>query len=158
MVVYEVGGTRLKNITRRYAGGLETPPGPPRRVDVSNPLTAYTLGPAWYPLAGNHRWMPRRATLRLGGPRSAAERLYVSGYCPAFLLAQGPLGMTVSADGEPLSTVSVTRGDAQFRFDFPLPAWLTGRPEVEIEIRLDRITRAPDGRELGLVFGVFEIR
>jgi len=158
MVVYEVAGRRLKNITRRYAGGRETPPGPPRRVDVSSPLTEYALGPAWRAREARHRWMPRRATLRLGGPRSAAERLYVSGYCPAFLLAPGPLGMTVSADGEPLSTVSITRGDARFQFDFPLPARLAGRPEVELEIRLDRVSRAADGRELGLVFGVFEIR
>ncbi len=160
LVVYDTGGPRLRNITRLYTETLGVPPGrAPRRVDVGNPLTGYLLGPTWYPHEGDHVWMPQRATLRLGGPRSASERLYLSGYCPAFLLQPGPLEMTLSAAGEKLATVPVTQGDAHFRFGFPLPLRLAGQPEVEIEIRLSRTRRLTgDGRDLGLVFGVFEIR
>jgi len=158
IVVYETGGPRLRNVTRRYAAQLTAPPGrAPRRVDVSLPLTAYVLGPTWYPPEANHRWMPQRATLRLGGPRTTSERLHISGYCPASLLQSGPLEMTVGADGAPLSTVRITRGDAAFHFDFALPSRLLGRPGMEIEVRVNRTARAGD-RELGLVFGVFEVR
>ncbi len=160
VVVYEVGGPRLKNITRSYAGRLQVPPdATARRVDVSNPLAAYLLGPSWHPLSDNHRWMPERATVRLGGPRSAGEKLHVSGFCPAVLLQQGPLEMRVSAEGTPLSTVRLSRGDAHFRLDFDLPRELVGRPVVEVEIRVNRTVRHPAWKGgLGLVFGVFEIR
>lgn len=160
VVVYEAGGPRLRNVTRIYAAGLKVSPLlPPRRVDVSNPLAAHLLGPTWYPPGDNHRWMPQRATVRLAGPRSATERLHVSGYCPAAHLLAGPLEMTVAVEGGVLSTVPITRGDALFRFDFPLPAHWVGRPALEIEIQVNRTFRPPAGdRELGLAFGVFEIR
>jgi hypothetical protein len=160
LVVYDAAGPRLRNITRLYGETLGIPPGrAPRRVDLGNPLTGYLLGPTWYPHEGSHVWMPRRATVRVGGPRSPSERLFVSGYCPAFLLGPGPLEMTVSADGEVLGKAAVTQGDAHFRFDFGLPSRLAGRPEIEIEIRVNRThSSPPEGRELGLVFGVFEVR
>lgn len=158
MVVYAVGGPRLRNVTRLYGASLDVLPGrAPRRVDVGNPLTGYLLGPTWYPHAVNHRWMPQQATLRVGGPRSAAERLYISGHCPAAMLRSGPLEMTASADGEILSTVTITHGDAGFAFGFALPPRLLGKPVVEIEIRVNR-TQQVSGRDLGLAFGVFEIR
>jgi hypothetical protein len=160
VVVYEVGGLRLRNISRTYAARLQIPPdATARRVDVSNPLAAYLLGPSWHPLSDNHRWMPERATVRLGGPRSASEKLHVSGFCPAVLLEQGPLEMRVSVEGTPLSTVRLSRGDAHFRLDFDLPRELVGRPVVEVEIRVNRTVRHPAWKGgLGLVFGVFEIR
>jgi len=36
-------------------------------------------GPEWYAIDGNHRWMPGRATLRIGGPSAATQQLYVHG-------------------------------------------------------------------------------
>jgi len=158
LAVYQVGGARLKNVTRLYRDSLRVPRGrAPRRVDVGIPLARYLLGPTWHADEGGRRWMPRRATLRLGGPRSASDRLHVYGYCPGLLLQPGPLAITVSADGVSLATVMITRSDAPFRFDFALPGELVGRPEMEIEVQVAR-TVSVAGRELGLVFGVFEVR
>lgn len=160
LVVYDAGGPRLRNVTRLFTESMGVPPGrAPRRVDLGNPLTGYLLGPTWYPHEGNHVWMPQRATVRVGGPRSPSERLFLSGYCPAFLLRSGPLEVTVSVGGEELGTAAVTRGDAHFRLDFALPPRLAGEPEMEIEIRLNRTqVSASDNRELGLVFGVLEVK
>ena len=161
LVVYEAGGPRLRNITQSYARTFELPPrsAAPRRVDAGEPLAAPFLGPAWHDPEGGFRWMPKSATVRIGGPRSAAERLHVSGFCPGIQLAAGPIEMTVTADGEPLGVVRITKGDARFAFDFSLPAKLIGKPSMEVGITLGHTSKIPgDQREKGLVFGVFEMR
>jgi hypothetical protein len=160
LVVYAVGGPRLRNITQSYARSVVLPPSgaAPRRVDVGDPLAAFFLGPTWYSLDGLFRWMPRSATVRLAGPRSAAERLYVSGFCPGAQVAAGPIEMAITAEGELLGVARITRGDDRFAFDFSLPAKLIGRPSIEVGIALNRTTKIPgDERDNGLVFGVFEL-
>src|ERR1035437_3812262 len=74
LVVYDVRGPRLRNITAVY-GALprERESGLPLRVDAASPLTSYLLGPEWYESDGDHRWMPRRASLRLGAPSSPRQ-------------------------------------------------------------------------------------
>jgi hypothetical protein len=161
LVVYAVGGPRLRNITQSYARSVVLPPrgAAPRRVDVGDPLAAFFLGPTWYTLDGIFRWMPKSATVRVGGPRSAAERLYVSGFCPGAQVAAGPIEMAVTAEGEVLGFARITKGDDRFTFDFSLPGKLIGRPSIEVSITLNRTTKIPgDEREIGLVFGVFEVR
>jgi hypothetical protein len=78
MVVYDARGPRLRNITTAYAARpRETKL--PQRVDAASPLTSNLLGPEWYPSDGGHRWIARRATVRLGGPSAACQKLYLSG-------------------------------------------------------------------------------
>src|SRR5207237_6027817 len=69
-VVYSAAGDKLKNITGVYGttSQLHLRGEMPRRVDVANDLLAYLLGKSWYPRDGTHRWMPKQATVRLGGP------------------------------------------------------------------------------------------
>jgi hypothetical protein len=147
MVVYQAGGPRLLNVTPVYqtilgsSAALEKP----RRVDVGDPLTAPLLGPTWSGIQDAARWMAQSATIEMAGPQSPAQRLHISGYCPA-----GPAELRVRVDGKPLGSVPIRRGDAVFAFDFALPAELAGRPAVEITVET--------GREAGLSFGVFEIR
>ena len=161
LVVYRAGGPRLRNVTGAYKALVKLPPesSAPRRVEVASPLTAHLLGRTWYPIEGGFRWMPKTATVRLGGPRSAGERLYVSGYCAASLLAAGPLEMLVSVEGERYPAVRISKGDRAFEFDFSLPSKLIGRDSVEVEIQVSRTFIPPgEGRELGLAFRGFEIR
>jgi hypothetical protein len=96
--------------------------------------------------------MPRQATVRLGGPRAAGERLYLSGYSPALLLEKGPLPVSVSIDGRQVGEASVAKGVDQFHFDFALPKELLGKDSIEVAVEVGRTYG-----ELGLVFGVFEI-
>jgi hypothetical protein len=130
----------------------------PARVDVANPLTAYLLGNTWYPIDNHSRWMPRRATLRLRGPDAPGKTLSIQGYCPRRQLDAGPLPLYVTVEGVRMPEMKITHGDSQFTFDYPLPAGTVGKPEIEITVESGRVFR-PEGdtRELGLVFGVFEI-
>ena len=161
IVVYSTAGDRLKNVTSIYESmsGLQLRTETPRRVDVANDLLANLLGPTWYQKDADHRWMPKRATVRLGGPKAVSERLYLTGYCPVQQLEKGPLGVTVEVDGRKISSVSIKPGTERFDFDFPLPADLVGKESVEVAVELARTFLMPgDDRQLGVAFGVFEIR
>ena len=130
-VVYSAAGDKLKNITGVYGSTsqLHLRGETPRRVDVANDLLAYLLGKSWYPRDEQHRWMPKEATVRLGGPRTAGQRLYISGYCPAGQLEKGALPLRVQVDGKALAAVQIRPGTERFDFDFALPVDLVGDPE-----------------------------
>ena len=160
-VVYDVSGEKLRNITKQYSATAKTrfKPEPARRVDVGKSMFSGQIGAGWYQIEDGYRWMPKRASLSLGGPRSASEKLYITGYCPAAQVEQGPVNLTVFVAGEPLSTVKLKDGDARFDFSFPLPEKLLGSESIEVSLSVDRSFSAPgDPRELGAAFGVFAIR
>jgi hypothetical protein len=157
-VVYDVHGSRLRNITGQYSAGPAAFEAP-ARVDVASPLAAYLLGPQWYAAESNHRWMPGRATLRVAGPRTAGQRLYLSGYCPDEQLRQGPLAVTVNVDGLAMGARNIDAGQNAFELAFAMPAALVGKPEMRVEISVSRTFRpAADARDLGLAFGIVELR
>ena len=129
----------------------------PDRVDVADPHSAGRLSSDWYSIDQGSRWMPRRASLRMRTSGIAGQKLRVSGYCPSVAVQKGPLHMTVSVNGAAFPSASIDKPDAPFEFEFPLPAGLP--KEVEVTVEVDRtFTAPPDIRELGLTFGVFEIR
>jgi hypothetical protein len=158
MEVYDVTGPRLRNITAAYAA-LPRERRAPERVDVSNPLTAYLLGPEWYANDGTHRWMPRRATLRLGGPTAPGQQLYLRGVCSPEQLRAGPILLTVTVDGSTPVTAGIHPRSDIFDASFPLPDSVVGKSEMEVVVEVNRTFRKPpDHRDLGLAFGVFEVR
>ena len=76
---------------------------------------------------------------------------------PAAQVRSGLLGMMVTTDGKPLKPALLS--DGAFDVSFPLPPELVGKKEIEVTIRVDRTIRPPnDARDLGLSFGVVEIR
>ncbi len=156
VAVYDVTGPRLKNITSSYAAREAAKPESPapRRLDAGNPLMAYLLESGWYEIDSNHRWMGRKATVRMGGPASASEQLHLSGTC-----AGGPANVTVSVDGAALPPAHIGSGESAFDLAFAFPREAAGKPQIQLTVETDRTVRAPgDNRELGLAFGVFEIR
>jgi len=158
VVVYDVRGRRLRNITSAYA---ERPRDLrlPSSVDVANPLAAPLLGPEWYASDGNHRWMPRRATLRMAGPGAAGQKLYLRGSCPEEQLRAGPLEVTVAIDGVALRAATIRPGENSFELAYALPEAAIGLPVIEVAVEVARTFHtAADQRDLGLAFGVFEIR
>jgi len=101
--------------------------------------------------------MAQQASVRLGGPRTSAQTLHLTGYCPAEQVRSGPLTMLVSVDGKPMKPALLRLG--AFDVSFPLSPELVGKKEIEVNIRVDRTFRPPhDLRDLGLSFGVVEIR
>ena len=160
-VVYDLGRAEVQDTTAEYRAKLASRPinETAGLVDVGNPLFDHQLGPTWYANESGHRWMPQRATVTLRGPSGPREQLYVKGFCPSAALKPGPLKMQIAVDGEKLPPVSIGKPDAQFSFVFKLPPHFAGRSTVEISVELDRSFHvATDPRELGIVFGSFEIR
>jgi len=162
-VVYNADrGRPLRNVTALYRVVARTrwvEKGLPRRVDIGNAMFANQLGPEWYAIEGTYRWMPRRASVKLGGPNEPGRKLYVSGYCPARQVASGPLTLTVAVNNHTFPHVFVERGDTTFAFTFPLPDELAGIPVIEVTLEVDRTFVVPgDGRSLGLVFGEVAVR
>ncbi len=103
--------------------------------------------------------MPRFATVRLRGPRTSGEKIYISGWCPPQQIEKGPLRLHVAVAGKPLPQAIVLRADKEFQVALPLPPSLAGASAVDVAIEVDRTFSVPgDSRDLGLVFGTFEIR
>ena len=99
IVVYHAGRGPLENITRQYVPPAAAADSGPLRIDMADPLVSDHLGPGWFPLESGFRWMARTARVRMPGPRTAAQRLYVAASCPAAQVEHGPLAMTVTVDG-----------------------------------------------------------
>jgi hypothetical protein len=151
--VYDVRGGTLRNITSLYRLTLQAA-GLPLRVSVSDSLTAYLLGPGWYALDIDHRWMGKRATLRMGAPGEPGRRLYLTGYSAEAL---GQAEMKVSVDGIVLPAAAVRPGP--FAVAFGLPDSVVGKPEMQVAVEVNKTFRpSGDPRDLGLSFGVFEVR
>jgi hypothetical protein len=158
IVVYDVRGSRLRNITELYAATPQEA-SLPLRIDAASTLTSYLLGPEWYASDGDHRWMPKRATLRIAGPSAPGAKLYLRGQCPDEQLRAGPLTVTVSIDGVPLPPAAIKPGEGAFDLGFALPESVVGKKELTVTVEVPRTFRPPaDQRDLGLVFGVFEVR
>jgi hypothetical protein len=160
VVVYSVLGDHLRNITGEWTGyalyGSSRQEA--HRVEAGNPLLAYLLGPEWHRLESGVRWMPQKATVRLGGPRTPVDRLLLEGYCPDQQLTAGPLHLFVSVDGISLAKMEISRPETNFRRLLDLPPSTVGRSTVEVSIAVDRVIHEPGGRELGLVFGTIAIQ
>lgn len=160
-LVLAVSDQRVTDVTAAYSAVAKTQYAPSelRRVDVGQPGMALKLGPSWYSVEHGFRWMPDSATVRMAGPHSPAERLHVSGYAPAAVVAQGPVHLTVSIDGKKAGAVAIDKPDAPFEFDFALPAAALGKDAIEVKLSVDRTMALPgDSRRLGLIFGTLELK
>ena len=154
--VYDVRGPRLRNITETFAA-MPFDRSLPRRLEVGDPLVAELLGPEWYPIEVNHRWMPGRATLRIGGPERVGEHLHLHGYCTEDQLHSGPVAVTVTMDG--LSLPSNPVATTEFELNLPLPDSVVGKPEIHLMLEVSRTAHpAGDPRELGLAFGQIDVQ
>lgn len=157
--VFSVAGPLPIDVTPRFeAAARAAAPAWPQRVDVSIPLTDAYLHGSWYQVEGNHRWMGKQAGVLLAGPESGSAKLSVRGYCPNNALAAGPVTAHFAADNQPVGEVRLTR-EGEFTAEFPLPASTIKKASIEVTVEVDHTFRSPgDGRDLGLVFGSFEVR
>jgi hypothetical protein len=156
-VVYDASAPLLRNITEVYKA-MPRDAALPSRVDAGNPLMAAVLGPEWYANDGNHRWMPRRASLRMAAPTAPGQMLYLRGNCSEEQLRDGPLRLIVAINNDPPQAAEIRA--TSFDVKFPLPSsMIVGRPEMRVTLEVDRTFRpAGDARDLGLAFGMFEVR
>ncbi len=128
-------------------------------VDVGKPAYEQRLGPGWYRIENGYRWMGKSATVKLGGPQSATQRLQITGYCPETLLAKGPLDLTVKVNGEKAGSQTLQAPGGRFAVDLPVPAAAVGQTSITVTVEVNRTTTIPtDTRALGLIFGTFRIK
>jgi hypothetical protein len=160
-VVYGWEPPVLRNITAEYFARLRwrPPAGDPSRIDAGDPWFAAQLDDGWYDIDRGIRWMGRKAGVRLGGPRSPGSRLAVSGFCPAEQVRTQPLRVRFTVEDRPAGEILLRNGGEKFQAEFPLPPGVHGKPSVNVSVEVERTFKAPpDVRELGIVFGTFEIR
>ncbi len=160
-VVYEAGKSTLRNVTRNFVARLagESTGKAPRYVNIGSIDSTNLLGPEWHPLEENFRWMPKRATLTLGGPNSASDRLYLSVLCPKENLIQGRMSVFVTADGHSLGSTPVEVAGSGIEISFPLPRILLGKEKITLAIEAERTFRNPgDSRDLSLAVRSVAIR
>lgn len=160
IVVYRAGYGPLRNITSRYEPAASpAATSAALRLDLADPLVADRLGPDWYEADSGIRWMARTGSVRMPGPHTAAQRLYVTATCPAALVKNGPLAMTLTVDGVRLPPAQFTKGDVESTFDFALPPGTVGKTAIDILVQVSRTVRiGADVRDLGLAFRRFEIK
>lgn len=159
LVVYDVRGARLRNITATYRPAEETRSGAKGfRLNAASRAADALLGPTWFEGGASSRWMPGKASVVIPVPARPGQNLYISGSCMDALLRDGPLGLAVSIEGKPLGSAKIEAPGA-FLLAFPLPSGLDHRDQFEIGLEVSRTFRPPgETRDLGLVFGTFEIR
>lgn len=158
-VVYAFEGGRLRNKTTLFhvIAKARWTEDMPQRVDAGEPLFAAQMGPEWYEIESGFRWMPKKATVKLGGPKSAQEKLHVSGFCAGALLEKGPVSMTVMIDGLQLDAVKLEKA-GRFDASFVLPPQFLKAREVTVAVEVDRVhVESGGGRPLGAAFGSFSI-
>ena len=153
VVVYSVERNHLRNITGRYArelGSLRDVDRLPNQADVGNSLYSWLLGPTWMPAGSGYRWMPGRATIRLGVPEGA-KWLELSGICPEEQLSQGPRHLMILIDGKVAAETRIYSPESDFNRQMSISG-LAGKTAVDLEIRVDPVFRK-EGQEYGVIFG-----
>ena len=155
--IYAWKGDHLEEVSSPTAVASAEPPAAVDRVDVADPSSAGRLSSDWYAIDQGFRWMPKRASVQMTNPKLQAQKLRVAGYAPAAALKNGAVHMTVSVNGVSFPVVAVDKADKQFEFEFPIERG--SKRQIEVVVELDRTFKVPgDQRELGLAFGVFELR
>jgi hypothetical protein len=127
-------------------------------VDVGQPAYADRLGAGWYGIENGSRWMGKQAELILPGPVTQGQRLYITGYGAPSALQSGPVVIKVVVNGVEAGSGTVRIPGMFFSFDFPVPDKAQGAKAL-LTLQASRTIHAPgDPRELGMIFGTFEIR
>ena len=160
LTVLDAGGAVPQDVTASFGATLrdEVLQSTRNFVDVGNPVYSSKIGPEWYKVENGFRWMPKRATVQLAAPKSPSERLYVTGHRAGTALSAGPVIVTLSANGKEIGSATVAEMDGPFAFDIPLHADLVGKP-LALTVELSKTFHPPgDHRELGLIFGTFEVK
>jgi hypothetical protein len=126
----------------------------PLRIDLTRLIHPKQLCSGWYENEGVVRWMSKRGEVRLKGPGSNSQRLWIE----AKNYNTRPFQLAVQANGISLGTKTVD-SIGPFQSDFALPPELAHNGPLLVALEVSDTFQPPgDNRELGLAFGVIEIR
>jgi hypothetical protein len=141
-VVYRVDGPVLRNVTSRYRAMWK--PEQPRFINLGDSVYAEYLGSGWNEIADGYRLMGGSASIHLGGPRGANDRMFVG------VFDVRPFHISVQVDGVNAPAELIRKDYELSEFGAKLPAAVIGKEAVEITLSTD----SPQP----LKFGFLEIR
>ena len=103
--------------------------------------------------------MPKKAAIRIAGPKTSNARLVITGYCPQEQTRLGPLKLFLSIDGKKFSEAEFSKPEMPFYRSFGLPAEFTHKESMDLLLEVDRTFQGgPGDRPLGIAFGIIEVR
>jgi len=145
-VVYQASGPVLRNITGSYRTMATAlwKPGAPRFINLGDSAFADDVGPGWDACADGYRMLPQSGSVRIGGPRSPLDRLYIS----VFSTSRFQFAVRVNGADVPLTLTQL--GGELTEFAAVLPSGLIGQSTLEVTL----INEGPKP----LRFGFIEMR
>jgi hypothetical protein len=158
--VLSIVGSEVHDATARYKGVAMNQylQSRPRQINLGAAGYDSLLGPGWWPVEENFRWMSKSASVRLGGGLTADSRLTVTGFCPDTVSSQGPVTLRVAIAGE-VAAVKTLTTTGSFTLSARVPGKIAGEPWITVDLSVDRVTRLPgDKRDLGLIFGTVALK
>ena len=167
--VYRFGPGPLRNVTRAYHQQMDATlaHGLPRFVDVGKPAYQELLGPGWHPISSRARWCERQADFEIGGPPSAGQSLWLTGFLSPLVLANGAQTLTVTVSGQlvngqgvsgrKLPPITFSAPNAPFSVAIPLPEAFVGVPSLQVRLQLSQgVIR--QGRDHALILRRLQVR
>ncbi|HUO28718.1 MAG TPA: hypothetical protein VMU80_05860, partial [Bryobacteraceae bacterium] len=145
-VVYQAGGPVLRNVTSSYRTTALAlwKPDAPRFINLGDSAFADDVGPGWEPCADGYRILRQSGSVRIGGPRSSGDRLYIS----VFRTSRFQFAVRVSGADVPLTLAQ--RSGELTEFAASLPTGLIGQSTLEVLL----VNESPEP----LRFGFLEMR
>ena len=161
--VYRASQGPLRNVTRSYQEQMDATlaHGLPRFIDTGKSAYQELLGPGWHPIANRARWCERQAEFQIGGPQSGiqstSQSLWLTGFLPGLVLANGPQTLTVTVNGQKLPPVQFSQPNTPFSVAIPLPGPLIGVPELRVHLQFSEAV-ALRGRDHAIILRRIEVR
>ena len=157
--VYRVGQGPLRNVTRSYQEQMDATlsHGLPRFIDTGKPAYQELLGRGWHPVSKRARWCERQAEFQIGGPKSTSQSLWLTGFLPGVVLANGPQTLTVTVNGQKLPPVQFSQPNIPFSVAIPLPGSLIGIPTLKVQLQFTAAVILR-GRHHALILRRLEVR
>jgi hypothetical protein len=137
--VYRFDGSMLHLVKRGGIPGEDEP----RFVNIADDVFHEYLGEGWSAGPNGLRLMSGTSAVRIGGPKTEAERLYVG------VFDTRDVGLRVTVDGVAAPVELAYRNTDLSEYRVALPAEAVGRRVLQVEFRADR---------LPLLFGYAEVR
>ena len=141
-VVYRVDGSTLRNVTGNYRATVAAAwkPETPRFINLGDSIYGRYLGAGWDAPADGYRLLRASATVRIGGPKTTDERLYVG------VFRTRDVHLAARVNGVDVHPQIVERTGELTEFAVSLPA----APEIEVTLT--------NGSPEPLRFGFLELR
>ncbi len=159
-VVYDASQFPLRNVSSAYLRMLtfESQITYPHIIDADIPSFAKFRTEGWFTPTQGGCWSGKRASVEMRGPAGPNGKLTFQAYLTPQHTAAGPFTVEVRIDGRRIGTAEVKTGDTSLNPTYDIPPEFARKPSMLVTVEVSRaLVAPPDQRELGLLFGTFEV-